>query len=175
MAPPGGHPRTKQLAQFPRKRQHRFERPAATSANPKNEFATQGTLRDGKRNARYPLRCQRPPSQIWSEAKRFVRSLELKNTSRPLFDWKFQLIAFLIEKDSQKVLRKLPVSSRNVSKPPPGAPRGPPRSPSGPLRHLLACSSVLGDRFRDARGPTRTTENLCFPQGIQRFSSLRQP
>ena len=104
-----------------------------------------------------------------------MRLLELKNTSRPLFDWKLQVISFLIEKHSQKVLRKLPVSSRNVSKLPPGAPRGPPRSPSGPLRPLLACSGVLGDRFRDARGPTRTTENLCFPKGIQRFSLLRQP
>ena len=128
-----------------------------------NEIATQRILQDGKRNARYLLRCQRPPSQIWSEAKRFMRLLEFKNTSRPLFDWKFQIIIFLVEKDSQKVLRKLPVSSRNVSKLPPGAPRGPPRSPSGPLRPLLACSGVLGDRFRDARGPTRTTENLCFP------------
>ena len=104
-----------------------------------------------------------------------MRLLELKNTSRPLFDWKLQVITFLVEKHSQKVLRKLPVSSRNVSKLPPGAPRGPPRSPSGPLRPLLACSGVLGDRFRDARGPTRTTENLCFPKGIQRFSLLRQP
>ena len=104
-----------------------------------------------------------------------MRLLELKNTSRPLFDWKLQVITFLVEKHSQKVLRKLPVSSRNVSKLPPGAPRGPPRSPSGPLRPLLACSGVLGDRFRDARGPTRTTENLCFPLGIQRFSLLRQP
>ena len=76
---------------------------------------------------------------------------------------KFQIIIFWLEKDSQKMLRKLPVSSRNVSKLPPRAPRGPPRSPSGPLRPLLACSGVLGDRFRDARGPTRTTENLCFP------------
>ena len=104
-----------------------------------------------------------------------MRLLELKNTSRPLFDWKLQIITFLVEKHSQKVLRKLPVSSRNVSKLPPGAPRGPPRSPSGPLRPLLACSGVLGDRFRDARGPTRTTENLCSPQGIQRFPLLRQP
>ena len=104
-----------------------------------------------------------------------MRLLELKNTSRPLFDWKLQVITFLVEKHSQKVLRKLPVSSRNVSKLPPGAPRGPPRSPSGPLRPLLACSGVLGDRFRDARGPTRTIENLCFPKGIQRFSLLRQP
>ena len=99
----------------------------------------------------------------------------VENTSRPLFDWKLQVITFLVEKHSQKVLRKLPVSSRNVSKLPPGAPRGPPRSPSGPLRPLLACSGVLGDRFRDARGPTRTTENLCFPEGIQRFSLSRQP
>ena len=53
-----------------------------------NEVATQGTLRDGKRNARYPLRCQRPPSQIWSEAKRFMRLLEMKNTSRPFPNWK---------------------------------------------------------------------------------------
>ena len=104
-----------------------------------------------------------------------MRLLELKNTSRSLFDWKLQIITFLVEKHSQKMLRKLPVSSRNVSKLPPGAPRGPPRSPSGPLRPLLACSGVLGDRFRDARGPTRTTENLCFPYGIQRFSILRQP
>ena len=104
-----------------------------------------------------------------------MRSLELKKTSRPLFDLNLQIITFLIEKDSQKMLRKLPVSSRNVSKLPPGAPRGPSRSPSGPLRPLLACSGVLGDRFRDARGPTRTTENLCFPQGSQRFSLLRQP
>ena len=104
-----------------------------------------------------------------------MRLLEFKNTSRPLFDWKFQVITFLVEKHSQKILRKLPVSSRNVSKLPPGAPRGPPRSPSGPLKPLLASFGVLGDRFRDARGPTRTIENLCFPQGIQRFSLLRQP
>ena len=70
-----------------------------------NEIATQRILQDGKRNARYLLRCQRPPSQIWSEAKRFVRLLELKNTSRPLFDWNFQIIIFSIEKDSQKMLR----------------------------------------------------------------------
>ena len=43
-----------------------------------NEIATQRILQDGKRNARYLLRCQRPPSQIWSEAKRFMRLLELK-------------------------------------------------------------------------------------------------
>ena len=104
-----------------------------------------------------------------------MRLLELKNTSRPLFDWKLQIIIFFVETHSQKVLRKLPVSSRNVSKLPPGAPRGPPRSPSGPLRPLLACSGVLGDRFRDARKPTRTTGNLCFPEGIERFSLLRQP
>ena len=53
-----------------------------------NEVATQRILQCGKRNARYLLRCQRHPSQIWSEAKRFMRLLELKNTSRPLFDWK---------------------------------------------------------------------------------------
>ena len=53
-----------------------------------NEVATQRILQCGKRNARYLLRCQRHPSQLWSEAKRFMRSLELKNTSRPLFDWK---------------------------------------------------------------------------------------
>ena len=128
-----------------------------------NEIATQRILQDGKRNARYLLRCQRPPSQIWSEAKRFMRLLEFKNTSRPLFDWKLQIITFLVEKHSQKVLRKLPVRSRNVSKLPPRAPRGPPRSRSGPLRPLLACSGVLGDGFRDAREPTRTIENLCFP------------
>ena len=51
-----------------------------------------------------------------------MRLLELKNTSRPLFDWKLQVITFLVEKHSQKVLRKLPVSSRNVSKLLPGAP-----------------------------------------------------
>ena len=53
-----------------------------------NEIATQRILQDGKRNARYLLRCQRPPSQIWSEAKRFMRLLELKNTSRPFPNWK---------------------------------------------------------------------------------------
>ena len=104
-----------------------------------------------------------------------MRLLELKNTSRPLLDWKLQIITFLVEKHSQKALRKLPVSSRNVSKLPPDAPRGPPRSPSGPLRPLLACSGVLGDRFRGARGSTRTIGNQCFPKGIQRFSVLRQP
>ena len=117
------------------------------------------------------LRWQRPSSQSWSRTKRFVRFLELINTSDPLSDWDcdlgLQIITFLVEKHSHKVLRKLPVSSRNVSKLPPGDPRGPPWSPSGPLRPLLACSGVLGDRFRDARGPTRTTENLCFPRGIQ--------
>ena len=67
-----------------------------------NEVATQRILQCGKRNARYLLRCQRPPSQIWSEAKRFMRLLEFKNTSRPLFDWKFQIITFW----SKKTLRK---------------------------------------------------------------------
>ena len=73
-----------------------------------NEIATQRILQDGKRNARYLLRCQRPPSQIWSEAKRFVRSLELKNTSRPLFDWKFEIFIFW----SEKLLRKCFESSQ---------------------------------------------------------------
>ena len=58
------------------------------------------------------------------------------SSSKPLrvlsyFDWKFQIIAFLLENDSQKVLRKLPVSSRNVSKLPPGAPRGRLQNASG--------------------------------------------
>ena len=99
----------------------------------------------------------------------------MKNTSRHFLDGQAQIIIFLVEKDSQKLLRKLPVSFRNVSKLPPGAPRGPPRSPSERLKPFLGCSNVLGDRFRDARGPTRTTENLWFLKEFNDFHYCGNP
>ena len=75
-----------------------------------------------------------------------MRLLELKNTSRPLFDWKLQVIAFLVEKtlseSASKAPREVPKRLQTASG----------RSPGTFQESIWSSEAALGV-FRCPRGP----------------------
>ena len=117
----------------PQRSSPKFERPAATSADPeKRSCSTANLALRQKKHKR--LHWFLPPDSfpMRFETTRIVYFVKLKHASRTFFNLKLQGTAFHSKKCSQKVLPELPKSSQNVSKVPPGAPRRRPERPHTP-------------------------------------------
>ena len=109
--------RLQSLSPGPQRSSPKFERPAATSADPEKKIATQRILRCDKTNTQALYWLRLPDSfQMWFETTRFVYFVKLKHASRTFFNLKLQRTAFHSKNAPKKCSQSSPRGSKTSPK-----------------------------------------------------------